>query len=148
MLTNSKEVTSWGPSVIAYFNLSTKEAEVGRSLWIWDQYGLHRRFWANQGYTVRPCQKQNKYTNKKNLWHGLSFHVTWIYFSLITSQQIPKIKIFECNMQRSSMDTPPCQWTLYHTQWKEDTGHGDIFGHHKMYFIFLLFIPQEVNFFL
>jgi hypothetical protein len=29
-----------------------------RGSWVWDHPGLHRKFWASLGYTMRPCLKK------------------------------------------------------------------------------------------
>jgi hypothetical protein len=36
----------------------TGEAEAGRSLWVWGQPGLQRKFQDSQGYTEKPCLKR------------------------------------------------------------------------------------------
>lgn len=39
------------------FNLSTKEVETGRCLYVQDQLGLHSKLQTIHGYTERPCLK-------------------------------------------------------------------------------------------
>lgn len=49
----------FGQKVGVYiFNLSIQETETDRSLWIWDQLGVHSKFQANEEYKVRPCLKK------------------------------------------------------------------------------------------
>ena len=44
---------------------STYEAEIGGSLWVWGQPGLHSEFQENQSYIVRRALNlKNNYNNK------------------------------------------------------------------------------------
>ena len=47
------------------FNLSTQEADTGRSLWVWGQPGLKNKFQDNQSYTEKPCLKKQNNSNNK-----------------------------------------------------------------------------------
>ena len=78
------------------FNLSTQEAEAGRSLWVQGQPGLQIEFQDSQGYTENPYlnkTKQNKTKQNKtkqtpkilsvnpqmSLYKGLLFYSAYFY---------------------------------------------------------------------
>jgi hypothetical protein len=46
--------------VVHAFNPSAREAEAGRSLWIWAQPGLQSEFQANLDYTEKACLDKTK----------------------------------------------------------------------------------------
>jgi hypothetical protein len=48
--------------MVCAFNLNTQEAE--RSLWVQGQPCVHSEFQYSQGYTEKPCLKQNKKQTK------------------------------------------------------------------------------------
>jgi hypothetical protein len=50
-----------GPSMMVWvFNPSTREAEAGGFLWVRSQPGLQSEYQDSQGYTEKPCLKQQQ----------------------------------------------------------------------------------------
>lgn len=94
--------------------MPTDQSDGGKSL-----LGISSSWVCPDVYLTKnqPSKQTNKQINY-DMVYLLSFHVIWIYQSLITGQQIPKIKILEWNMQRNPMGRSACQWTVYHIQWQ------------------------------
>lgn len=73
--------------VVHAFNPSTKEAQAGRSVWVWGQLILHSKFHDSQGYLVRCCFKATTTTTKKKIQESLK-----LLSSKIKTQTKPKPK--------------------------------------------------------
>ena len=74
--------------VVHTFNPSTWEAEVGRSLWVWDQPGLQSKFQDSQRNTEKShLEKQNKQTNhatyEQRETEGFFFQIDFVIYLLI-----------------------------------------------------------------
>ena len=66
----------FNPAVILKtFNPSIQEAEAHRSFWVWIQCVFQRDFQDIQGYTEKPCLRQNK--TKQNKQMGFYYSNIW-----------------------------------------------------------------------
>lgn len=94
------------------FNTCTREAEAWGSFWVWDQLGLHSRFWGSQNYIEMLSQKinKNKELNKQTIIRKTEGSLCSLLWGLRGTLALPNLVLLWVLTSRKHTQRSALQW--------------------------------------